>query len=153
MAHAVPPSEPMIRVLIADDHAAVRRALHALLAGQPGLAVCAEAVDGDEAVALALQHRPDVVVLDLVMPGLSGIEATRRLRALLPDTEIALVTMHQGDEIERAARGVGARAFLNKSEAEAHLAAAVRALAAHQPYFVARPDDAAAPGWAERVRL
>jgi len=77
-----------------------------------------------------------------VMPGLSGIEVARRLRTHHPATEIALVSMHQADEIERAARGVGALAFLHKGEAEAHLVAAVRALAAHQSYAVARTDDA-----------
>jgi DNA-binding NarL/FixJ family response regulator len=130
----------MIRVLLADDHAVVRRAFRSILSTDRACEVCAEAADGAEALALAATSRPDVVILDLVMPKLSGIEAARRIRALLPDCEIAIVTMHEGDEIERAAVAAGARTFLHKSDADAHLLPAVRALAAHRPYTVVRDD-------------
>jgi DNA-binding NarL/FixJ family response regulator len=125
----------MIRILLADDHAAVRRALRCLLANEANWQVCAEAADGKEAVSLAALHRPDVAILDLVMPGLSGIEAARQIRGKVPECEIAMVTLHDSDELMRSAVAAGARAYLLKSDAEQHLVLAVRSLAEHRPYF------------------
>lgn len=84
-----------IRILLADDHAIVRRALRRILAQEPNWEVCAEAEDGVQAVALAAQHRPDIAILDFVMPGLDGIKAAKQIRAMLPGSEIAILSMHE----------------------------------------------------------
>ena len=127
----------MVRVLVADDHAMVRHGVRALLEAQPGWQVVAEASTGREAVALAEQHRPDVAVFDLSMPELNGLEATRRIRKALPQTEVLIFTMHQTEQLLREALLAGARGYLLKSDAAERLVAAVAALARHQPYFSA----------------
>jgi DNA-binding NarL/FixJ family response regulator len=131
----------MLRILLADDHAVIRRALRCILETEAGWEICAEAKDGEEAVALAAEHTPDIVILDLVMPGLNGMEAARKIRSLRPEAQIAIVTamMTESDELMRAAMAAGARAYLPKSEAEWHLVPAVRALARHEPYFLDLP--------------
>ena len=133
---------PMTRILLADDHAAVRRALRRILAGVSAWEVCAEAADGQEAVAAAARHCPDIAVLDLVMPGLDGIEAARRIRAMLPDCEVALVTMHANAEVMRAAVAAGAKACLAKNDADPHLVPAVRSLLEKRQYFLPPPSQA-----------
>jgi DNA-binding NarL/FixJ family response regulator len=120
----------MIRILLADDHAPVRRGLRLLLESAANCQVCAEAEDGEEAVKLAAAHRPDVAILDLMMPGLSGIEAAQRIRAAVPSCEVAIVTMHDSDELMHAAFAAGARAYVLKSDAEQHLISAVHSLTA-----------------------
>jgi len=125
----------MIRILLADDHAVVRRAFRRILDAVPVFEVCAEAPSGEEAVALAVSHRPDVAILDIVMPPLGGIEAARQIRERLPDCEVAIVTMHESRELMRAALAAGARAFILKDEADGHLLPAVQALADHRPYL------------------
>src|SRR5690348_8746247 len=118
----------MRRILLADDHIGVRRALRRILEAEVDWEVCAEAADGEEAVAFATRHRPDIAILDLVMPGMDGLEAARRIRAVLPDCEIAIVTMHANDESMRAAITAGAKAYLRKYDADHHLVPAVRSL-------------------------
>lgn len=125
----------MIRILLADDHAVVRRAFRHILAAVPDFEICAEAPNGEAAVALAVSHRPDIAILDIVMPPLSGIEAARQIRERLPECEIAIMTMHESEDLMRAALAAGARAYLLKDEAERHLLPAVQALADHRPYL------------------
>ena len=99
----------MLRILLADDHAVVRRGLKELLEEHVGWTVCAEAATGSAAVELAAQHRPHVAVLDISMPELNGLEATRRIRQAVPDTEVLVFTMHESEELIRevlAALGV-----------------------------------------------
>jgi len=107
----------MLRILLADDHDIVRRGLKDLLEQHVGWQVCAEASNGREAVELALQHRPQVAVIDLSMPELNGLEATRRIRQALPDTEVLIFTMHESEELIREVLGAGARGYLLKSDA------------------------------------
>ena len=126
----------MARILLADDHPVVRQGLRLILSCEPGWDICAEAADGEEAVAAAMLYRPDVAILDIAMPGLSGIEACRRIRATLPDCRIAIVTMHEIDELRDAAIAAGASAYLRKSDAEEHLVLAVRALVHHRSYLL-----------------
>ena len=133
----------MIQILLADDHPAVRRGLRTLLADQRNCAICAEACDGEEAVTLAAQHQPDIVILDVSMPRLGGIEAARRIRGILPDSEIAIVTMHDCDALRQAAFAVGAQAYLVKTEIEQHLVPAVLALAEHRAYPMPCPPAVA----------
>jgi DNA-binding NarL/FixJ family response regulator len=128
-------SRSAIRILLADDHQIVRRGLKQLLDEQEGWTVCAEAATGHEAVDLALQHRPDVAVLDLAMPELNGLEATRRIHKAIPDMEILIFTMHESHDVVREVFAAGARGYLLKSEAADQLVAAVQSLADHKPFF------------------
>jgi DNA-binding NarL/FixJ family response regulator len=131
----------MIRILLADDHDVVRRGLRGLLEAQPGWQVCGEARTGREAVALAERLRPDVAVLDLSMPDLNGLEATRRIRKDRPETEVLVFTMHQTEQLMREALLAGARGYLLKSDAAERLVAAVSTLAGHRPYFSSQVSE------------
>jgi DNA-binding NarL/FixJ family response regulator len=124
-----------LRILIADDHEIVRLGLTSLLASRPGWEVCAEAATGREAVALAAQHRPDIVVMDINMPELNGLEATRQIRKALPKTEVLVLSHHYSDQLVRDIVGAGARAYLLKSDASAELLLAIEALANNRPFF------------------
>lgn len=119
-----------IRVLVADDHPVVRGGLAALLGTLDGLQVVAEAADGEAAVREALLGRPDVAVLDLRMPRLDGIEATRRLRAALPQTAVLVLTMFDDDDLVADALDAGARGYLLKGAEPEEIERAVRAVAA-----------------------
>jgi DNA-binding NarL/FixJ family response regulator len=124
-----------LRILIADDHEIVRRGLKALLASRPGWEVCAEAATGRDAVALAAQHRPDIVVMDISMPGLNGLETTRKIRKMLPKTEVVVLSLHYSDQLVREVLDSGARAYILKSDASRDLLTAVEALANHRSFF------------------
>ena len=126
-----------LRILLADDHDVVRRGLKELLEEQVGWTVCAEAANGREAVELAIKTRPQVAVLDFSMPELNGLEATRRIRAACPATEVLVFTMHESEELVAEVFAAGARGYLVKSDAPRHIVAAIEALAAHQPFFSA----------------
>ena len=125
----------MTRILIADDHEAVRSGLRAILEAHPGWEVVAEAADGKEAVAKALEMKPDVAILDYSIPLVNGVEATRQIRKRNPKTEVLIFTMHDSEELAGDVLDAGARAYLLKSDAKQHLIAAVEALAAHKPFF------------------
>jgi len=124
-----------VRVLIADDHTLVRESLVGLLQGDAGIVVVAQAADGVETVEKALATRPDVVVTDLSMPRLGGLEVVRRLREALPDTKVLVLTMHKEDEYVLQAVRAGASGYLVKDSAAADLLAAVRSLHAGRGYF------------------
>jgi two-component system response regulator NreC len=124
-----------IRVLIADDHAILRQGLVALLNGSGECVVVAEAGDGIEAVQHALRLRPDVVVVDLSMPRLNGVEVVRRLKAELPSTRTLVLTMHNEEEYVLHVVRAGASGFLLKDSALGELLAAVRSLHRGQAYF------------------
>jgi len=124
-----------VRVLIADDHPLVRRGLRSLLEAHTEWEVCGEASSGPEAFGKAKELRPDVVVMDISMPGPSGLEATRQIREALPQTEVLIVTMHGSRELISAAREAGARGYLVKSDSVAHLIEALSAVRRHEPYF------------------
>jgi DNA-binding NarL/FixJ family response regulator len=133
---------PMVRLLLADDHDVVRRGLRDLLEERDGWVVCAEARDGRGAVALALEHRPDVVVLDILMPGLNGVEAARQIRRALPSTEVLIFSMHESEQLVRDAIAAGARGYVVKADAPAQVVAAVAALADHKPFFTPSVSEA-----------
>jgi DNA-binding NarL/FixJ family response regulator len=124
-------SDP-IRVLVADDQALVREGLMTLLQVAAGIEPVAAATDGEEAVALAAQHRPHVVLMDLRMPRLDGVEATRRIRAAQPETEIVVLTTHADDQSILGALQAGARGYLTKDAGIAEISRAIQAAAAHQ---------------------
>ncbi len=122
----------MIRVLVVDDQRIVREGLTALLELVEDLHVVALAADGEQALALVAEHRPDVVLMDLRMPGLDGIEATRRIRRQYPDVEVVVLTTHADDESVLAALRAGARGYLTKDAGVAEIARAVAAAHAGQ---------------------
>lgn len=124
-----------MRVLIADDHTMVRESLVAVLQAAGDVEVVAQAADGIEAVEAAERTRPDVVVADLSMPRLGGLEVVRRLREKLPDTKVLVLTMHQEDEYVLQAVRAGASGYLVKDSAANELVAAVRSLHAGRGYF------------------
>jgi len=123
-----------MNILLADDHAVVRTGLRHALEARAGWRVCAEVGDGREAVARAIEQRPDIAVLDLTMPGLNGIEATRRIREACPATRVVLFTMHAEEAVAREALRAGATGFVVKSDPAAVLFAAVEAAAAHRRF-------------------
>lgn len=124
-----------IRVLIADDHTIVRQGLVSLLRDSGTCEVVAEAADGLEAVEQALLMRPDVALIDMTMPRLSGLEAVRRIHRELPETKILVLTVHDDEEYVLAMVRAGATGYLVKNTAAAELIAAVKALHAGQGYF------------------
>lgn len=124
-----------MRVLIADDHTMVRESLVSVLQADGDVQVVAQASDGVEALEKALELRPDVVVVDLSMPRLGGLEVVRRLRAQLPATRVLVLTMHQEDEYVLQAVRAGASGYLVKDSAAAELLAAVRSLHAGHGHF------------------
>jgi DNA-binding NarL/FixJ family response regulator len=126
-----------LRILIADDHEIVRRGLKALLSSRPDWIVCAEASTGREAVAMAEQHRPDIVVMDISMPGLNGLEATRKIRKVLPKTQVVILSNHYSDQLVREVLDSGARAYVLKSDASRDLLSAVEAVTSNRPFFTA----------------
>lgn len=124
-----------VRVLIADDHTLVRKGLVSLLAESGECEVVAEATDGLEAVEKALETRPDVAILDLSMPRLTGLEAVRRIHEALPLVRLLVLTMHEEEEYVLPIVRAGASGYLIKDSAVGELLAAVRALHAGQGYF------------------
>lgn len=124
-----------MRVLVADDHTMVRESLVAVLQAQDDVEVVAQAADGLEAVERACVTHPDVVVADLSMPRLSGLEVVRRLREAMPNTRVLVLTMHQEDEYVLQAVRAGAAGYLVKDSAAAELVDAVRCLYAGRDYF------------------
>ena len=124
-----------MRVLIADDHTMVRESLVSVLQADGDVQVVGQASDGIEALEKAVQLRPDIVIADLSMPRLNGIEVVRRLREALPDTKVLVLTMHQEDEYVLQAVRAGASGYLVKDSAAAELLAAVRSLHAGRGYF------------------
>jgi two-component system, NarL family, response regulator NreC len=124
-----------VRILLADDHTVMRSGLRLLLERQPHLQVIGEAADGRQAVALSESGNPDVVVMDIAMPNLNGIEATRQIVSRSPRTAIAILSMHSDESYVIRALKAGARAYLLKDSAEADLLAAVRALTEGKSFF------------------
>jgi DNA-binding NarL/FixJ family response regulator len=124
----------MIRIFLADDHEAVRRMVRQMIEDEEGCTVCGEAARGEEAVSRAISLKPDVAILDYIMPGLDGIQATRHIRAASPNTEVVIFTLHHSIDLIRQAWLAGARGYVLKLDADRHLLAAVRALARHEPY-------------------
>jgi DNA-binding NarL/FixJ family response regulator len=124
-----------IRILLADDHTVVRKGLRLLLESVPEFQVIADASSGREAVALAEQHIPDVVVMDVAMPILNGIEAARQITAKLPQTAVVFLSMHGDESYVLRALKAGARAYLLKDSAEYDLIQAVKAVSEGKAFF------------------
>jgi two-component system response regulator NreC len=132
----------MIRILLADDHALVRHGFRMILAAQPDMEIAGEAGNGREAVELAQKLKPDVVVMDVTMPELNGIEATRRLIEISPRTRVLALSMHKDAVYVREILRAGARGYLLKDSADSDLLAAVRAVAKGEGYLSPAVSDA-----------
>src|SRR5712691_11143940 len=124
-----------LRIVIVDDHAVVRRGVRALLESQFGWEVSAEATTGREAVEIVCRLRPHVVVMDLSLPELNGLEATRQIVKECPHTEVLVLTMHHSEQLARDVLQAGARGYLLKSDADQSLIAAVDSLRQHKPFL------------------
>ncbi len=116
---------PTLRILVVDDHDVVRAGVRALLARHAGFEICGEANGGLDALRKVELLRPDVAVVDLRMPDLNGVEVTRRIRKISPETEVVILTMYDGDQFRDEVFRAGARAYVVKSCARRDLAAAV----------------------------
>lgn len=124
-----------IRVVLAEDHTIVREGLRALLDGRDDVEVVAEADNGNAAVEAAKTHRPDVVVMDLNMPGLNGVDATKAIREALPDTRVLILSMYSTEEHVRPAIRAGAGGYLLKGSGLSDLVAAITAVATGNAFF------------------
>jgi DNA-binding NarL/FixJ family response regulator len=139
-----------LRILLADDHEIVRRGLCALLQNHEGWEVCGEATDGREAVEKAKQLRPDVVILDVGMPNLNGLDATRQLMQYDPNFKVIVLTITDSDQVIREALDAGARGFVLKSDAARDLVSAVEALQRKRMFFTPRVNDLVLAGFLDK---
>jgi DNA-binding NarL/FixJ family response regulator len=130
-----------VKILVADDHDIIRRGLKQLLTSRSGWEVCGEAKTGREAVALAEQLKPEIVVMDISMPDLNGLEASRRIHKSFPKIGILILTLHFSDQLVRDIVEAGARAYIMKSDADRDLVSAVEALANHRTFFTSRAAE------------
>src|SRR5271156_3845292 len=127
-----------MKVLIADDHEIVRKGLRAILEGQRECEVVGEAADGRNAVTMAKDLVPDVVVMDLSMPSLNGLEATRQILKMRPQTKVLILTMHESDSVIREVLDAGARGYILKTDAGRDLVTAVDSLRRNKTFFTSR---------------
>jgi two-component system response regulator NreC len=141
-----------INILLADDHTVMRRGLRLLLESQNGFHVAGEASDGREAVEQAEALKPDVVVLDIAMPNLSGIEAAQRISASLPNTSIVILSMHSDEGYVLRALKAGAKGYLLKDSAEGDLIAAIKAVSAGKAFFSPEISNMLAEDYVRELR-
>ena len=134
----MPEREPTVRIVIADDHEMVRRGLVATLADVEGWTVVAQADNGRHAAELVATHTPDIAILDLSMPELNGLDATRRILAARPETRVLILTAHESEQLVREVLAAGARGYVLKSDAGRVLVRAVEALLEGQTFFTSK---------------
>jgi DNA-binding NarL/FixJ family response regulator len=139
-----------LRILIVDDHEVVRRGLCTLLQTHEGWEICGEAKDGREAVEMAKQLKPDVVILDVGMPNLNGLAAARKLAQQDPNQKIIVLTITDSDQVIREALDAGARGFVLKSDAARDLVSAVEALQRNRMFFTPRVNDMVLAGFLDK---
>ncbi len=123
------------RILVVDDHDIVRQGVCALISSQPAWEICGEARNGREALRMAAELRPDLIVMDLLMPDLNGLDAARQIRKQLPSVEILVLSGHEDSELIQTVFDAGIRAYVLKSQARTHLIPAITALLARKPYL------------------
>jgi DNA-binding NarL/FixJ family response regulator len=132
---------PPLRILIADDHDVMREGTRAVIERQPGWEVCGVAATGREAVEQAFALEPDIVVMDMSMPELNGLDAAVQIRRRLPQTEILIFTAHETDELIREVFEAGAKSFIFKSDAHHFLVEAIQSLSQHKPFFTNKVSE------------
>jgi DNA-binding NarL/FixJ family response regulator len=140
-----------VKILVVDDHDIIRRGLKDLLTAKPGWEVCAEAKTGREAVTLAEQLKPEIIVMDISMPDLNGLEAARRIHKVLPKTGILILTMHFSDQLVRDVVEAGARGYILKSDADKELVTAVDSIANRRTFFTPRASEMLLDGFSRTV--
>jgi DNA-binding NarL/FixJ family response regulator len=129
------------RILVVDDHDIVRQGVCALIAAQPGWIICGEARTGRDGIRLAAELAPDVVIMDLLMPDLNGIDAARQIKKQLPATEILVLSGHEESELIQTVFDAGIRAYIFKTQARDHLIPAINAILAHKPYLTSKVSE------------
>jgi len=143
-------SEPTLRIAIADDHEIVRQGVKNVVENEPDMEICGEATIGRDAVEMVLRTKPDVAILDISMPGLNGIEATRQILKAQPKTKILMFTMHEAEQLVHEVFNAGAQGYLLKSDAGRHLVAAIRSVASGSRYFSSRLSDVIFEGFLKK---
>ena len=139
-----------LRILVVDDHAVVRRGVRSLLESHEDWEVCGEATTGRDAVEQSRRLRPDVVVMDLSLPELNGLDATRQILKDTPDTEVLVLTMHHSEELARDVLQAGARGYVLKSDADENLIIAVDSLRQHKPFLTSTVTEFVLDGYVRR---
>jgi len=139
-----------LQLLLADDHEIVRKGLRALLEAEPGWQVAAEAADGRDAVEKAQQIKPDIAILDISMPSLNGLEATRHIVKGISQTKVLVLTMHDSDPLIQRVLEAGARGYLLKSDAARDLVAAVDALHRNKTFFTRKVAQLVLEGYLDK---
>jgi two-component system response regulator NreC len=134
-----PPSP--LRILIADDHDVMRQGTRSVVERQKGWEVCGTASNGREAVTKAVELKPDIIIMDMTLPELNGLDATIQIKRRLPQTEILLFTAHESDDLIRNAFQAGVKSFILKSEAHQILIEAIESLSWHKPFFSAKVSE------------
>lgn len=127
-----------LRILVADDHEVVREGTRILLQSEPGWKVCGIATNGRDAVEQAKTLQPDVVVIDMSMPEMNGLDATREIKRALPGVEVLMFTAHESEDLIRQVFEAGVKSYVIKADASAHLLSAVRSLGEHKTYFTTK---------------
>lgn len=142
-----------LRILVADDHDIIRRGLRQLLLARPGWEICGEAKTGTQALTAAEQLKPDVIVLDISMPELNGLEAARRIQKTFPNIGILILSMYFNDQLVREVIDCGARGYILKSDADKELVNAVEALANRRTYFTREASEILLNGYSRPAAL
>lgn len=130
-----------LRILIADDHDVMREGTRAVIERQPGWEVCGIATTGREAVAQAIRLQPNVVIMDMSMPDLNGLDASVQIKRRLPGTEILIFTAHETEDLIREVFEIGVKSFICKSEAHTYLIDAIQSLSQHKPFFTNKVSE------------
>lgn len=136
-----------LHILVADDHELVRRGIRELLRARRGWRVIGEAVNGREAVEKAIKLKPDVVIVDISMPDLDGLQATRQIREASPNTEVVVLTMHESDQMVRRVLDAGALGYVLKSDLAAHLVKAVKNVSTGELFLTPKVSDIVLKGF------
>ncbi|MFI5419407.1 MAG: response regulator [Nitrososphaerales archaeon] len=130
-----------LRILIADDHDLIRRGIKTLIQTHPGWEVCGEVPNGREAVSQTEALKPDIVIMDISMPDLNGMEAAKRIRKISPMTEVLILSVHYSDQLIRDIVEAGVRGYIVKSDSDRDLIIAVETLSHHKPFFTPRATE------------
>jgi DNA-binding NarL/FixJ family response regulator len=135
---------PMPKVLIVDDHAFIRRGVQGILKENPQWQLCGEADNGNDAVRMTTELKPEAIVMDVSMPGMNGVAATREIRKTNPDVKILLLTLHESAELMRSAFQAGVNGYLLKTDAEQELLRALAVIMEEKTYISPRVDESVA---------
>lgn len=133
--NATPPSGTPTKIMLVDDHAPTRGQMAALMENQPDMKVIAEAASGEDALARVAAAQPDLIVMDILLPGITGVEAARRILAQWPAIRILVVSNYSGQALVQAVQGAGARGYVRKDRAFEELLPAIRSVVAGRPYL------------------